>query len=50
VSHWQLIGGWLYVRCRRCYRDFLQMHCRVVFVGCSTGHVNCSCTKREANS
>lgn len=35
---WVLIGGWIYARCPKMYREFLAAGCRVNFVGCSSGH------------
>jgi hypothetical protein len=40
-EHWQLLGGWIYCRCWQTYRDFLKAGCRVVMVGCQTGHHAC---------
>lgn len=48
MKHWQLIGGWLYVRCRKCYYDFLHCGCTsVVFIGCQTGHACCTHKEKE---
>lgn len=32
MIHFQLIGGWVYVSCRKCYQEFMRHGCRAVFI------------------
>jgi hypothetical protein len=38
-KHFQLIGIWIHASCQHCYNDFVRAGCRVIYVGCATGHV-----------